>query len=263
MLKMLQQIGLEDSEAKVYLALLELGPSSVSEITVKANITRTLGYYVLEKLSWYGMANKVSGKGSKAFFVAEHPRRVLQYVKNKINQWNRNYKLVENNLTDLVSLYSLNEKPIVKYKEGNNGIKKMANELLYAKTEILSILDLDYWNDKELHSFSIKWNKNRSDRRIKARQLILDTKLARKWMKYHKGSFQYTKIKWIDPEMMAGIENFGGELNICENKVMMALLKKPNRMGVMIQSFALASLLKGLFEMAWAMGKPFKISIKK
>jgi hypothetical protein len=34
----------------------------------------------------------------------------------------------------------------------------------------------------------------------------------------------------------------------------MALLKKPNLMGVMIESSALANILKGLFELAWTQG---------
>jgi len=39
----INKLGLEKSEAAIYTALLELGPSTVTEITKKAGITRTRG----------------------------------------------------------------------------------------------------------------------------------------------------------------------------------------------------------------------------
>ena len=83
---------------------------------------------------------------------------------------------------------------------------------------------------------------------------MLDTKKGREWMKYYKGSLKYTNYRWIKPEKLPGIKEFGGEINIYENKVVMALLKKPNLMGVMIESRALSNILKGLFELAWTQG---------
>ncbi len=87
---------------------------------------------------------------------------------------------------------------------------------------------------------------------------MLDTPPGRAWMKDYKGSLKYTSYRWIKPEQLPGIKNFGGEINIYENKVVMALLKKPNLMGVMIESLALANILKGLFELAWTHGKARK-----
>ncbi len=254
MRELLRQIGLEETEVKVYLALLELGPSTVSEITKKAGITRTLGYVILNKLAVFGLVDEVSGKGAKKIFSAQHPRSLVQYAKNRKNQMERNLTEIEKQLPDLVSLYKFAEKPIIRYAEGLSGMKNIYNETLEAKTEILSILDIEGWDMVELRSWGKEYNKERSRRKIKERILMLDTKQGREWMKYYKGSFKYTDYRWIKPEQLPGILDFGGEINIYEDKVMIALLKKPNQMGILIGSSALANILKAMFELAWLAG---------
>lgn len=251
---LIKGLGLEENEAKVYQALLELGSSTVSQITKKAGITRTFGYQILDKLSIYGLVNRVSGEGTKIRFVAEHPRRLVQFIQNRKNQWERRLKEAENRLPDLVSLYKIADKPVVKYQEGIEGLKSIFVQTLESKEEILSILDIEGWNISELCQFGKEYNRERSVRKVKERILMLDTPQGREWMKNYRGSFKYTHYRWIKPEQLPGIKEFGGEINIYENKVVMALLKKPNMMGVMIESSALANILRGLFELAWIQG---------
>src|SRR3989338_8415730 len=146
---LINDLGLDENEAKVYQALLELGPASVSQITKKAGITRTFGYQILEKLSIYGFVNRVSGEGAKIRFVAEHPRRLVQFIQNKKNQWERRLKEAEDRLLDLVSLYKLADKPTIKYQEGVEGVKTIFTQTLESKEEIFSILDIEGWDIPE------------------------------------------------------------------------------------------------------------------
>lgn len=254
----LTNLGLEESEAKVYEALLELGPSTVSEVTKKAGITRTLGYHVLEKLALNNLVNRASGRGAKICYSANHPRALSQFVTNRKNQWERRTKEVEALLPELVSLYKIAEKPTVRYQEGAIGVKSIFTETLESSEEILSILDIEGWNENEFRSWGKTYNAERSRRKIKERILMLDTPQGRDWMKHYRGSFKYTQYRWIKPEQIPGIAAFGGEINIYENKVVMALLKKPNLMGVMVESAALANILKGMFELAWQVAVPAK-----
>lgn len=263
MLKTLIKSGLDESEAKVYLALLELGPSTVSEITRKAQITRTLGYHVLEKLGWYNLIDKVSGKNNKITYAPKHPQNLAQFIKNKKNSWNKKLQTIEKDLPNLVSLYKIAEKPTIKFKEGVSGIKNIANETLEAKKEILTILDIKEWQTTELKSFGKSWDRTRIEKKIKEKQLILDTPYARKWMKVFKRSDRFTEFRWIKREQLPNIDEFGGEINIYEDKVSMLFLKKPNQMGILIESSILSNLLKGLFELAWQTTKPIKPLAKK
>lgn len=255
---LLKNIGLDDAEIRVYLALLELGPSTVTEITHKAGITRTLGYSVLEKLGWNGLVDSVSGKDKIQRYSAEHPRSLLLFCKNKKQEFERQMKGVEEHLPILVSLYKIAEKPIVRYQEGIAGLKNIYMETLDSKTEILSILDLEAFSKPELSKFGKSYVQERGKRRIHERLLILDTPNGRPWMNRYSGSFRYTHYRWVEPKQLPGIAEFGGELNIYENKVMIALMKKQSYMGIMIESGVLTNILKALFELAWVVGKPPK-----
>ncbi len=254
--EILQKMGLNSNEVKMYLALLELGPSKVSEITKKAGITRTLGYTILEKLNWHGLVSQTSGKGSTNKYFANHPRSLVNYAKSNKKQWENNVVEMEKKLDDFLSIFKIAKKPVIRYQDGDKGLKNIYMESLESKTEILSIAEMEGWDTPEFKKWGQEYNRERSKRKIKERMLLLDTKQARKWMKNYKGNLKYTEYRWIKQEQLPGIEDLGGEINIFEDKVLMALNKKPNRMGVVIQSEPLTKLLKTLFELAWQVGKP-------
>lgn len=262
MANLIHDLGLDESEAKVYQALLEIGPSTVSQITKNAGITRTFGYQILEKLSVQGLVNRVSGESAKIRFAAEHPRRLIQYIQNRKNQWARRLKEAEDRLPDLVSLFKLADKPTVRYQEGVEGVKSIFTQTLESKEEIMSILDIEGWDIPEFQSWGREYNRERSARKIKERILMYDTPRGRAWMNDYRGSFKYTNFRWIKPADLPGIKEFNGEINIYENKVVMALLKKPNIMGVIIESEALSNILKGLFELAWKQGSEPKKKVE-
>ena len=53
----LQELGLSEKEARVYLALFELGPSVVSGLAKKAGINRSTTYVILETLAKRGLVS--------------------------------------------------------------------------------------------------------------------------------------------------------------------------------------------------------------
>ena len=71
--QLLEEIGLNSSQAKVYLALIEKGaltPPAVSEVT---NENRTNAYMVLEQLEKLGLAEKLQ-KAKKLTYQAAQKR---------------------------------------------------------------------------------------------------------------------------------------------------------------------------------------------
>ena len=78
--ELLREIGLSVNEARVYEALLELGESSVQDISLKSKVHRRNVYDSINKLIEKGLASEVIIKSQKNF-KATHPRRLLELLK--------------------------------------------------------------------------------------------------------------------------------------------------------------------------------------
>lgn len=79
---LLEKIGLTHSEVKVYLALLELGSSTVGPITAKAKVASSKTYELLNKLTEKGLATTYK-EGSTNYFKAVDPNRLKDYLQEK------------------------------------------------------------------------------------------------------------------------------------------------------------------------------------
>lgn len=258
--KQLEQFGLDEKEAKLYLTLLDLGPSTVTELTKKAGVTRTLGYHIIDRLGVLGLVAKVSGEGSKKQFRAEHPRAVLQMVKNKHRQWGRRLEEAEEMLPELTSFYKNQDKPTIRYQEGVRGVISLFEESLHAQGEILSVTDVESWKKPEFWEWAKEYNKERNTRKIKERILLLDTPESREWIKTYKPS-HYTVYRWIEKEKAKDLLEFGGELNIYDNKVVVALTQNPKQLAVIIESTVFFNILTSLFNIVWEMATPVEYQI--
>src|SRR3989338_9161192 len=78
----LEKVGLNSNEARVYLALLELGPSLVGKITEKSKVHRRTVYDVLESLIDKGLVSYIVEINRKVFEATE-PERLLELLKER------------------------------------------------------------------------------------------------------------------------------------------------------------------------------------
>lgn len=79
--KQLMEFGLDDKEAKIYLAILELGGESVLQIAKKAKLNRVSTYEALKSLSKMGLISSFT-KGKRVHYGAADPDR-LSYLLSK------------------------------------------------------------------------------------------------------------------------------------------------------------------------------------
>jgi len=113
--------GLNEKEAKVYLALLELGTASAYSIAPKAGLKRPITYIVLEDLRQKGLVSIVP-REKKTLYTAEAPNKLLTEVKQR-------QELLQRFMPNMEALYnSKKEKPQVQLFEGMEGVK-----LIYEK----------------------------------------------------------------------------------------------------------------------------------
>lgn len=124
----LKQIGFNDNESKVYLALLESEEALASEIAKKTSINRSLVYSILESLAEKGIVSYII-KNNKRFYRAAEPSKILAMLKEK-------EKAFQSILPELTALQMPKaKKPIIEIFEGKDGLKTILNDILRLKQE--------------------------------------------------------------------------------------------------------------------------------
>ena len=132
--KYLQEIGLNEKEAAVYLALLSVENSSVLDLAKRTKIKRPTVYIVLETLSKKGLVSETT-VGNKTHYQAEPPERLATYVENQKIYLDEQSKRLKDVIPQIKSVQREGgEKPIVKYFEGKEGIISANAELFEDKT---------------------------------------------------------------------------------------------------------------------------------
>ena len=127
--KELEQFGLKDKEARVYLAALKLGTDTVQNIAKEADIHRVSTYDILSSLIDQGLVSQII-KGKKRFFLAESPEKILDSIKSKEEQFS-------NILPELKAMQNKGKvRPRVMYFEGREAVWKAYEDRLKHKPEL-------------------------------------------------------------------------------------------------------------------------------
>lgn len=106
--EILQQLGFSQNEAKVYLALLELGETSAGNLIKKTGLHRNIVYTELDRLAGKQLLMKIR-KNRKTYFIPLNPKKLLQDLKAK------EARLIEQ-LPLLVELYKKRPSEIIVYE---------------------------------------------------------------------------------------------------------------------------------------------------
>lgn len=168
----LENIGLTKSEIKVYLALLELGPSTTGKIIEKSSVASSKIYEILDKLIMKGLANYIL-KGKIKYFEASDPAKIIDYIKIK----KRELEIKENEIKDLLPKLLLKKSAKIKQEakiyRGINGLETAFYEALYllSKGEIFYVYGIPK-RSEEANLFFVKWAKERAKRGIKGKLLF-------------------------------------------------------------------------------------------
>ncbi|MFA5871859.1 MAG: helix-turn-helix domain-containing protein [Parcubacteria group bacterium] len=251
-LENLLELGFLPNEARVYLACLELGKGTVTQISKKAGLNRTTGYDILERLSIKGLVNMALAKGKKRFYSALSPSRLKQYLRGKRNLYDKRLEKLEKTLPKLKLLYKETEmKPVIKIAEGVEALKQMACLELDTKNIVYSFANLTNYAET-FSDMGKERTAERLRRGIKERCLSIDSEYARDWWQKNYGGKkrlqEMTEYRWIKPD-----SNYStaGEIIIFDDTVVAILSKTSDNVAFEIKSETFANFLKILFESAW------------
>lgn len=125
----LKKLGFSDKTAKVYLALLRLGPSSVRSLAEDVGLNRGTTYDALKWLQDQGVVTYYK-KESKQHFVAEHPDRLHRMVQTQEIELRQVDQELDKLIPELSALHSRGgERPVARYYEKGR-IKEILEDVL-------------------------------------------------------------------------------------------------------------------------------------
>lgn len=131
MLKSLQELSLTEGEARVYIALLEEGKSTVGPITKASGISPSKIYDVLNRLVKKGIVASVIG-GKTRFYRALPPQRLKTLIDEQKDIYKNRLQQQEKVLSEIIPLLPQQEegKEYAEILEGVRGIKTFFEMLL-------------------------------------------------------------------------------------------------------------------------------------
>lgn len=242
---LLKSLGFTDSEAKIYLLALELGPSSVQEIAKKAKVSRVTTYAAIEALKKHGLMSSVE-KGKKTLYAAESPERLVSFVHNRMKQMENTLREVEQTINEL-KLVQRGDKPVVKLFEGKEGLRAIQDDIL--KTNPDEILEMSNY-DALLSAFpgdELEPYQNELDRKkIPTEGIILYSKPLKR-------RTHAINVHQISPKEFS----FFGNVTIYESKIALTTFQG-NNISVLIESDILAQTMRAMFRLAAESAKHHK-----
>lgn len=240
--KYLQEIGLNEKEAAIYLGLLEVDNASVIDVSKKTKINRSTVYVVLEGLMKKGLVSETQ-IGKKVHYQAESPERLETFVEGQKAIFEEQSKRLKDIIPQIKGIQrATGERPVVKYFEGRESA--LGSHLLFFNTQDKEGVGY-FLFDRDLIEEIFKPNEISSVQKIRPEKQI-------------KAKTLYTSTKTTLPtsELSERVKIDGGkyplycDVSIYEDRVQIVTMGK-SIATIFIQSKDVAETLKSLFRLAF------------
>ncbi|PIN89957.1 hypothetical protein COU60_02590 [Candidatus Pacearchaeota archaeon CG10_big_fil_rev_8_21_14_0_10_34_76] len=239
----LLKIGLTEGEAKVYLALSELGSSTVGPIVKKSGVAYSNIYDILNRLAEKGIVSFII-KNKTKYFQAASPSNLINYLDRREAQIIEQRNSLKKILPEIEKLQGMKQKQEAEIFLGKKGLRTAYEKMckgISKNDEILFfyIHDEKYGEESNLFYNSIvdlvKHAKNRG---------ICNKEYKNSW--FAKKSSHLT--------MRFSSMPLPGNIDITSDKVLLVSWGDPV-FSVLINSFSLANNLRNYFNEMWKVAK--------
>lgn len=171
----LKGIGQSEKAARVYLAALELGETTVQELAREAKLKRTTIYYTLEELTLSGALIETKRHG-KTYYTPSPPSELLKRARERTQEFEEVVELLE------IRKENAFKKPKIYFLRGSTGFKQIWDKIFASRTKEYRIITqgenfLDFVKEKYILDEIIKRKKELN---IASKQLITDSAYARR-----------------------------------------------------------------------------------
>lgn len=233
----LKTFGLNEKEAKTYMALLELGEAVVQRISQKSKIKRTTLYDVLESLKEKGLVGTTI-KNKRKYYVASDPRELEHKLEEK-------KFAIKSILPELLSVANvIDKKPKIRFFEGEEGIKEIYLDTLnYPDKPLWAWVTDEIWQVIDQH-FIDYYLSQRVKNKIWAFVIAPDTKKIRGYKGEDQKFLRKTRLDSTEGySVQVEIDLYGG------NRI--GIMSFGEKIGLIVESQKLFNTLKSIFDSSW------------
>ena len=236
--KELEKIGLNKNEAKVYLAALELGETTVARLAQKSKVKRSTVYLSIDTLKEQGLINTLK-KQNKTLYLAEDPR----IIKDKIEEKSETLSKIMPELMSFSNIFD--KKPKIRYYEGKEPLKEIYKDTLnYPKQEIsIWFPDKNYWQEDKY--FSEYYVPRRMKKKIWIKALSPMSEFNLDYTKLDEKQLRETRfVDNDDYKIKIQILLYGN------NKI--GIVSYEEEIGLIIESKNIFDAMRSMFNVMWA-----------
>jgi HTH-type transcriptional regulator, sugar sensing transcriptional regulator len=248
----LQKSGFTDKEAKVYVAVLELGGAFPSRIAEYTSLNRSTVYHTLLNLTVRGVVNEIEKK-NKLFYQIEKPEKIVRFAQDQIRIAEDKLGTMRSILPDIEGLYGASGKrPKITYYEGLEGIFDLYRDHI----NVAKPYEMLAWSNAEMlrqtfpPAFFDNYVATKEKIGITTRGIIPDTPENRKFNDVRYEGIRkeiVPRLRFFDHEQFPSVE----VVIYGENKVAIVNFGKSALIGTIIEDDAIHSMMKAVFEMSW------------
>lgn len=239
----LAELGLKNRDSEVYLAILSLGKSTISNIAKRAKIKRTTVYQYVEKLLEDRLIYKDVDR-KRILYCAENPQKILNFLEDKKKVIEGQKIKFEKIIPELQSLYSNSFiKPNIGFYEGKEGLKDIYKEILNTHKNVYSVFSpksfFRLFSFEENHKLLMGLYENGGilHNLVEKSDKAIDRLKRREYD-------QFVKNKMLP-------ENFEFTTDLLVTDEKLALISFANLVGVIIEDKSIAELQKKMFRYIW------------
>lgn len=240
----LGELGISFKEADVYIAMLELGPSSVQDIAKKAGVNRSTTYVMIELLKHRGLISTYE-KGKKVFFMAESPQRLTKLLDEEIGEIEAKKMRLQTNLPRLLAIFNaVSDKPRVRFFEGEAALTQVRQEIIQMHEPISDFLAID----ESLLELSRINESHRLETSSRTRgRVLLAIKPGIKVPYFEPTSFEVREISYETHPFSGNITLVGSRLYLFSTKTV--------GMGIIIENDEMTDIMRAMYDAAWKQAK--------
>lgn len=242
----LEGIGLTKGEAKVYLALFELGPSTTGPIAKKAKISPSKVYPILDRLIEKSLVGFII-KGKIKYFEAASPQKLLGFLKNKKRYIEEQEKIVNSILSKFPTPKNTETRAFL--YNGIESIKNMYDEIysiLKKGDEYIAYGISGSPSLRGANAFFQDWQIKRGKKGIKGK-IVYEYNAMDIAKKRTKAPLTEVKILPKTFKTPAGINIYGNKTAI--------ILWVDNPLLIIIESSEIAQSFREYFKIIWTLAK--------